>query len=477
MTRNVARDGTLTDFTDVSPAPTPAPRGKKATEGPQVLSVAELNRKVRNRLEADPTLRGLHVSGEISNYFRAGSGHVYFTLKDDGAEVRCIMWRDAAARLGFEPKNGLAVLAYSDVTVYEQKGQYQLRVIRLEPEGEGLLWLQLAELKKRLEQEGLFDEAKKRPLPKLPQRVGVVTSKDGAALHDILQVLSRRAPYLEVTVVDARVQGREATMSLIRGLERIQREDVDVIIIGRGGGSLEDLWAFNEELVVRAVAACKIPIVCAVGHETDWSLSDLAADWRAPTPSAAAEHIAPSIWEIHQNLDHCEARLAKRLSGRLEVARHRLEAITTRAVFKRPSGLTEPQAKHVGQLLERLHRCTRSNLTHARNRYQALAARPVLVRGELIVTTRKQQVEALAARLPRTAKQAILKADEQTKRCAGLLDALSPLKVISRGYSVATKKGHVVRSVDQVEPGDPLEVKVPDGTIETKITAKRRNPE
>ncbi len=482
MTARVARRGTLHDFIGDRPEPAPKrtgdppPKPGTGEASGEVLSVKELNRRVRSRMEADPALQGLHVSGEISNLFVSGAGHAYFTLKEDGAEVRCIMWRDAAARLKFEPEDGLAVLAYCDVTLYEQRGQYQLRIARLEPAGEGLLWLKLAELKKKLEDEGLFDPARKRPLPKIPRRVGVVTSQDGAALQDILNVLTRRAPYLELVIADARVQGREAAGSLIAGLRRIEKENVDVVIIGRGGGSLEDLWAFNEEIVVRAVAACPVPVICAVGHETDWSLSDLAADSRAPTPSAAAENVAPSIWELHQSLDHHENRLARRLSARLEVARHRLEALTGRPVFKRPSGLVEPQRRHLENLFARLPRATRGRLQHARSRFDSLARRPVLARGERLIETRRSSVENLALRLPKTAGQTLAQARAETGRYAGLLDALSPLKVISRGYSVATKNGHVVKKTQDVKEGDPLEIRITDGTIESKVTGKRRNP-
>lgn len=476
----MARRGTLEDFTDAParpkrPAPS-TPGKKKADAGPEVLTVSELNRRVRRQLEAAPALQGLHVSGEISNLFISGAGHAYFTLKEDHAEVRCIMWRDAAARLAFEPKNGLAVLAYCDVTLYEQRGQYQLRVVKLEPAGEGLLWLKLGELKKKLEAEGLFDEARKKPLPRIPMRVGVVTSQDGAALHDILNVLSRRAPYLELLMVDARVQGKEAAGSLIAGLKRLEREQVDVVIMGRGGGSLEDLWAFNEELVVRAVADYPHPIVCAVGHETDWSLSDLAADWRAPTPSAAAERIAPSIWELHQGIDNQESRLGRYLSGRLEVARGRLQALADRPVFTRPDGLVTPQRRLLEDLSRRMQRATTNRLDGACRRLDLLAARPVLVQGQKMIDVRRARVKVLADRLPRTTDATLKRAQAETRRMAGMLDALSPLKVLSRGYGVATKDGQVVKKTDDVAPGDPLEVRITDGTIETKVTGKRRNP-
>lgn len=421
------------------------PGDPEASE-PEVLTVAELNRRVKALLEAHPGLRGLHVHGEASNCYRAPSGHIYFTLKQDGAEVRCVMWRSFAEHCPPEFENGLQVLIEADVALYEDRGQYQLLVRRIEPAGEGLLWLKLAALRKRLEAEGLFDSRRKRALPRIPRRIGVVTSRTGAAFQDILHVLGRRAPYLEVVLVDARVQGKEAVPSIVAALRRIAQADVDVVIVGRGGGSLEDLWAFNEEAVVRAIAACPVPTISAVGHETDTSLSDFVADMRCPTPSAAAETVAPAIDDLLQRLDHAEHRMARTLQGRLDVARQRLEGVAKRPLFARPDALLEPMRRRIEDVNRRMPRALLVKIEQTRSR-----------------------LDEQGRRLPAAMQNELKTKDQGVRRAAGMLDALSPLKVLARGYAVPLKEGKAVQSVRGVRRGDRIDLRVVDGTITTEV--------
>ena len=397
--------------------------------GPPVLSVADVNRRVKDDLEGDPRLSDILVKGEVSNLRPYPSG-TYFSLKDDSGELRCVIWREHARSLPPEIRDGTAVVARGHVSVYLKRGEYQLTVSSMQPEGAGLLWLRLQELKAKLEAEGLFSPARKRPLPALPARVGIVTSRSGAVLHDIVTVLERRSPYLEVVFADARVQGAEAAASVAAAIARLGRPgSVDVLIVARGGGSIEDLWGFNEEAVVRAVAACPVPVISAVGHETDWTLCDLAADWRAPTPSAAAERVAPGRDELLQRLAHGERRMATRLQGRLELARSRLQGLETRPVFTRP---------------------------------------------DAILASPRQRLDEATMGLPRGIQRVLERTAARLQQHAGVLDALSPLKTLARGFAVATVDGATVRRVQQAPAGTRLDVRVTDGVIETTVTTARR---
>lgn len=440
-------------------------------DGPEVLSVGELNRRVKHTLEGTPTLRGVHVRGEVSNCRPHRNGHLYFTLKQDGAAVDCVMWSSFMSKCPEEFRDGLEVVALADVSLYEAWGKYQLLVREIQPAGEGLLWLRLAAMKKKLQAEGLFEASRKRRLPYIPQTIGVVTSQSGAALHDILNVLQRRAPYLKVIVADARVQGDGAAASIVSGIERMARADIDVIIVGRGGGSLEDLWAFNEEAVVRAVAACPVPIISAVGHETDNPLSDLAADLRCPTPSAAAESVAPSMDELIQHLDAHETRMARNLHSRLEVARHRYERLASRPLFVRPDGLLEPLGRRITDIERRLPHAMSVRLERTRSRLGEQAARlPRSMTVRLDQTHRR--LDDHARRLPVALTQDLRTRQNELRRAAGMLDALSPLKVLARGYAVPTKDGHGVQRVADVAVGDALELRLVDGRIHTVVKDK-----
>lgn len=436
-----------------------------------VLSVSDLNLRAKRLLEGEPSLRGVHVQGEVSNCRPHRNGHLYFTLKQDRATVDCVMWQSYRHACPPEFRDGLEVVVVGNVSLYEAWGKYQLLVREVQPAGEGLLWLRLAAMKKKLQAEGLFDPSKKRPLPKIPRRIGVVTSQSGAALHDILNVLKRRAPYLEVVVVDARVQGEGAAPSIVSGLRRMAQAGVDVIIVGRGGGSLEDLWAFNEEPVVRAVAACPVPIISAVGHETDNPLSDLAADLRCPTPSAAAESVAPSLDELIQHFDGHEMRMARNLRNRLVVARHRYEGLASRPLFLQPGGLLAPLDRRLSDAERRLPRGMAVRLERTRSRlkeHESRLPRAVSVRLERTGA----RIDDHARRLPQTMAQELRTRTEQLRRYSGLLDAYSPLKVLARGYAVPTKDGHSVQRVDDVAVGDRLDVRLVDGRIITKVERK-----
>ncbi len=384
-----------------------------------VLTVTELTAGIRTLLEE--AFPYVSVSGEISNYKRHSSGHAYFSLKDDRSQLRCVMWRSANRKLTFEPEDGMEVLAQGVLSVYEVQGQYQLVAQRLKPVGAGALQAAFERLKARLEQEGLFREEHKKPLPSFPERVGVVTSGSGAAIRDIIQVLRRRAPWVTIILRPAPVQGEGAAAEIAAAIEEMNDYgEVDVLIVGRGGGSAEDLWAFNEEAVVRAVFKSRIPVVSAVGHETDFTLTDFVADHRAPTPSGAAEIVVRDLRELKDRADGVLRRLCGGMAAYMDLHRQRVAALVSSYGLRRPVDQIGQYAQYTDELTRRLaDRCFHDH------------------------ETRGQTVSGLAGRL----------------------QALSPLSVLERGYAVCHRAtdGGIVRSVDELSVNDRVNVRLRKG--------------
>ncbi|WP_195976774.1 exodeoxyribonuclease VII large subunit [Hydrogeniiclostridium mannosilyticum] len=397
------------------------------------VTVSQLNTYLRSKMEADPLLSQIFVVGEISNFTNHyKSGHLYFSLKDDRAVVKAVMFAQHARRLRFVPENGMKVLVRGRVSIYEAGGQYQIYAEDMQPDGLGALNMAYEQLKKKLEAEGLFAQERKKTLPLYPQRIGVITSPTGAAVHDILSILARRFPVAEVVFCPVLVQGEGAAPQLVRALRQMNRYGgVEIIIIGRGGGSLEDLWAFNEESVARAVADSRVPVISAVGHETDYTICDFVADVRAPTPSAAAELAVPEQTEILFTLRYQQRRMAQNLRAMLESQRQRLDYLLLSSPLQRP---------------------------------------------ELLTAEKKEALAALWEQLQR-AEQAL--ADEKKKelqQAAEHLQALSPLAVLGRGFSVVYGRDHQpLKSARDVERGERLEIILSDGTLLAKVEEKRDN--
>lgn len=397
------------------------------TTNTQVYTVRELTAVIKHRLTSDPRLTGVAVTGEISNFKHYPSGHMYFTLKDDRSRLRCVMFRRENLRLRFRPEDGQAVIAQGDVSVYEASGEYQLYVRELVPAGHGELALAFEQLKAKLAAEGLFDESRKRPLPALPRRIGVVTSLKGAALRDIISVTRRRFPNMPILVASAVVQGEEGPESVVRAIELMNvHAGVDVLIVGRGGGSLEDLWTFNDERVARAIAASRIPVISAVGHETDFTIADFVADKRAPTPSAAAEMAVPDKRALVSHLRGQYERLYAGVMRRVEQGRTRVRLLESRPVLARPAELLRERRQRVDDAEH-----------HVRRHVQDLVER---------------HARALAATV-------------------GKLDALSPLATLARGYAVVrrTDSGRIVRRGSEVTAGDQLLVRLHDAELSTAV--------
>ena len=426
--------------------------------GPRIRSVAELTRLVRERLRDAPGLRDVWVEGEIGQVSVSAAGHAYLTLKDDRAQLRCVIFRDDRLRIPFAPQTGLRVVAHGRLDVFEQQGVYQFYVDSLQPAGFGDLALRLEAMKARLAAEGLFDAARKRPLPPWPASIGVATSETGAVLHDILQVLQRRWPRVRVVFSPCLVQGEAAPTAIIAALRRLERwidassgRGVDLVIVARGGGSLEDLWPFNDERVVRAVAAFPRPVVAGIGHETDVTLVDFTADVRAATPSVAAELAVPSRDEQGTRLLTLRGSLHRAGTRALATQRIALEAERRALDTLRPSAVLTAERERIGLLLDRATRAIQERLSTDR----ALLGRS-------------------ADRLPRLAQARTMLAGTDLRSAARALGALSPFATLERGYAIVRRAdGSVVRSALEQRLGDPLEVRLAQGGLDVRVERVR----
>jgi exodeoxyribonuclease VII large subunit len=448
-----------------------------AASARRILSVTELTVRVRDLLETE--FFEVWVEGELSNCRIWNTGHLYFTLKDASSQLRAFMSRTALRYLRFKPTDGLRVVARGRISVYEPKGEYQLSCEHLEPHGRGALQLAFDQLKQRLQQEGLFDAARKRPLPVLPRKIGVVTSLDGAAVRDIIKILHRRYANAHLVVRPVRVQGEGAALDIAHGLRAIARvPGVDVVIVGRGGGSIEDLWAFNEEIVARAIVRSRVPVIAAVGHETDVTIADFVADVRAPTPSAAAELVVARKDDFRGRIDRLQDRLyagahalVQRLSRRVHIASARpaLAAFPARVAMR---------GRHVQELTHALGRFLRSGLA-VRDR------RVIQLERQLATFDAGRRLAALRMRLgeARSRMRVALsrrqdRALGRLRHAAGRLDTLSPLSVLGRGYAVAwnADKTQVLRDVTHTRPGDRVHVTLARGELECDVHAAIPRP-
>ncbi len=437
-----------------------------------VFSVSRLNREAKALLEGSFPL--LWVVGELSNLSRPASGHFYFTLKDAQAQVRCALFRGSQRGLGMTPKDGMQVLVRARVSLYEGRGDYQLIVESLEEAGEGALRRAYEQLRNRLAQEGLFDSARKKPLPRLPKRIGIITSPSGAVLHDILTTLKRRFPAIPVLLHPVPVQG-EGAAEKIAAMIRLagQRRDCDVLILARGGGSLEDLWAFNEEVVARAIHACPIAIVCGVGHETDITIADFVADARAPTPTAAAEMLSPHQSDWWSALEQREQRLMRLLRNRLRTAQQHLDYLSTRLV--RPRERLMRLNEHLQTLSQRLRLAQR----HANERtiHTLLALHARLLRHNPQVRLHEHLLRGrhLRTHLGNAMRRVLERAQERVVRTAQTLDTLSPLATLARGYAVLENPtpGAVVCATGDVQPGDAVRARLARGLLDCRVEKVR----
>lgn len=437
----------------------------------QVLTVSQLNRAAKDLLET--YLPMLWVEGELSNLSAPSSGHWYFSLKDSGAQVRCAMFRNRNMLVRFKPEAGKKVLVRGKVSLYEGRGDYQLIVEHMELAGAGDLQRQFELLKEKLQAEGLFDPAHKKPLPAWPRRLGVITSPTGAAVHDILHVLRRRFPALPVIVLPVAVQGNEAAGQIAAAIEHANHHELcDVLIVGRGGGSLEDLWAFNEEVVARAIYASRIPIVSAVGHEVDFTIADFVADLRAPTPSAAAEIVSPDCQTLLHKLRQYEQQLTRCMTAHLRW--HQQQVKNLRARLQHPGLKLQAQAQKLDHLELRLQRALSSSLRHAQQRVERLQHRLQRCNPQRQLAGHAHRLQVLTLRLEVAQRKLLDSRQQRLQRAAGLLQSVSPLNTLSRGYAILlTQDGHAVRRSEEVNKGQQLTAKLHSGELLCEVKERK----
>lgn len=442
----------------------------------QILTISQLNRRTRQLLETHFSL--LWVRGEVSNLSRPSSGHWYFTLKDRDAQIRCAMFRTRNSLVATPPRDGDQVVVRGRVSLYENRGDFQLIAEHLEPDGAGLLQQRFEELKKRLAAEGLFSEERKRQLPDHPARIGVITSPTGAAIRDILHVLARRAPWIPIALYPAAVQGREAPQELLSAIEMANQDGrCEVLVLARGGGSIEDLWAFNDEQLARAIVASRLPIVSAVGHETDFTIADFVADWRAPTPSAAAELISPDGAQLLAQFEQGETALALRMRRRLAQLHQQLVWLGKR--LRSPADQLREQAQHLDHLEIRLVRAIHQQLAQYRARLSRSEVGLQSASPSKRYRLYRLQLDNLEKRLTSILDHQLGYRQARLRALAATLHAVSPLATLDRGYAIARDADDkVVRTVATVVAGDPLRLMVADGdifcTVDTTVPGTER---
>src|SRR5258706_11608745 len=435
-------------------------------------TVSELTAKIRDLLAKNFT--DITVQGEISNCREAQSGHIYFTLKDDRAQVRCVFFKQQQRGIKFRPEDGLQMTVRGSISVYESRAEYQIYVEKIELMGQGALQLAFEQLKKRLEAEGLFDAARKKPLPLLPSRIGIITSPKGAAVRDVVRILTRRFPNVHLTVYPVRVQGEGSAEEIVKALKFFnQKKFVDVLILARGGGSMEDLWSFNEEIVARAIFASEIPVISGVGHETDFTIADFVADVRASTPSAAAELVVQTRREFDKHIADLRETLAGLIRYRLLEFSRRVHELSARRGFRRPLDLLRQQRQRADEMTSRLVLGLRVRLEQARKRFTAAHLRIATFDFRVKIAAFRLRLEKRTAELGVRIDRQLRAKPERWQRLTLQLPERGPLKALERGYAIATDAaGNLLRSADQVQVGDNVAIQLHRGRLATEVRKK-----
>jgi exodeoxyribonuclease VII large subunit len=435
-------------------------------------TVSELTGKIRDLLAKNFT--DITVQGEISNCRDAQSGHIYFTLKDDRAQVRCVFFKQQQRGIKFRPEDGLLMTVRGSISVYETRGEYQIYVENLEPVGRGALQLAFEQLKKRLEAEGLFDAARKKPLPILPSRIGIVTSPKGAAVRDVVRILTRRFPNVHLTVYPVRVQGDGSAEEIVKAVNFFNaKKTVDVLILARGGGSMEDLWSFNEEIVARAIFASEIPVISGVGHETDFTIADFVADVRASTPSAAAELVVQTRREFDKHIAVLRDAHTEQMRYRILVLSRRVHELSARRGFRRPLDLLRQQRQRADEMTSRLALGLRERLRQSRQRFTTAHLRIASFDFRVKISAFRLRLEKRSADLGLRAERLFRHKRDRWQRLTVQLQERGPLKVLERGYAIATDAaGNVLRSTESVALGDTVAIQLHRGKLSTEVKRK-----
>ena len=410
------------------------------------ISISQLTRYIKFKFDHDEHLGHVFLRGEISNFKAHTRGHYYFTLKDETSRINAVMFSSNVSKLTFRPTDGMKVLATGRVSVYEATGGYQIYVEDMVEDGVGNLYVQFEELKKKLQQEGLFDPSKKKKIPKIPKTVGIITAPTGAAIRDILSTIKRRWPITKTILFPSLVQGASAAPEIIKQIEKAQEFDLDVLIVGRGGGSIEDMWCFNDEQVARAIYACKIPVISAVGHEIDFTISDFVADLRAPTPTGAAEMAVPNINDFYQYFGQVGLRLEQAIMTMITSKKEQLETLKKSYILTNPIAMYQVKEQRFDSLFEKIHLLMNS-----------------------IIATEKNNCQILKQKLENNIQKVLENEQHRYLHALNKLEILNPLLTIKRGYSITRNHNQVITSIKQVKPQDKLKIEVTDGLIEARV--------
>ena len=432
-------------------------------------SITALNRAIKNMFDSKPELNNVFIKGEISNFKHHTRGHLYFTLKDENSRIAAVMFAGPATKLKFEPEDGMKVLVAGRVTVYEQTGGYQIYVEQMDLDGIGNLYLEYEKLKKQLEQEGLFSIEHKRPIPKYPKRIGIITAPTGAAIRDILSTIKRRYPICETILFPALVQGTGAKESIVEQLNRAQDFDLDVIICGRGGGSIEDLWAFNEEIVARAIYNSKIPVISAVGHEIDFTIADFVADLRAPTPTGAAEMAVPNLVDLKTLIEQYKIRMNENIKGIINYNTKRLDSIRESYILKNPLALYEVKEQKLDTYIDRLNGYMSTMLNDYKNRLDNIKSSYVLKNPLATYEVKRERINNLESILNKIIISQIDVNKHKYEVMINKLELLNPLNILSKGYSLVTVDGMVVKDTNELKIEDTINIRMHKGNVKAIV--------
>lgn len=442
---------------------------------PKYIKISDLNRYIKAKFDMDTHLNKVYLKGEISNFKSHTRGHLYFTLKDETSRIAAVMFMGNARSLTFTPEDGMNVLVTGRISVYEANGAYQIYVESMEVDGIGNLYLEYEKLKKQLQSEGLFDIKYKKPIPKYPKKIGIITASTGAAIRDILSTIKRRYPICETILFPSLVQGELAKDSIVKQIKKAQEYDLDVIICGRGGGSIEDLWAFNEEVVARAIFASKIPIISAVGHEVDFTIADFVADLRAPTPTGAAEMAVPNLVDINNMLEQYKIRANKGMTKIIEFNNKKLDNIKNSFILKNPLSIYEVKEQKLDSLIDKVNQLINSKLDTMKVKYQYLISSNILKDPIGVYLKKNDKIELLKNNANNVINNLIKEKAHQYGIIVNSLELLNPLNILSKGYSVVYQNDNIVNDINKVKINDILNIRMTNGVVKTKVEEVEEN--
>lgn len=442
---------------------------------PKYIKISDLNRYIKAKFDMDSHLNKVYLKGEISNFKSHTRGHLYFTLKDETSRIAAVMFMGNARSLTFTPEDGMNVLVTGRISVYEANGAYQIYVESMEVDGIGNLYLEYEKLKKQLQSEGLFDSKYKKPIPKYPKKIGIITASTGAAIRDILSTIKRRYPICETILFPSLVQGELAKDSIVKQIKKAQEYDLDVIICGRGGGSIEDLWAFNEEVVARAIFASKIPIISAVGHEVDFTIADFVADLRAPTPTGAAEMAVPNLVDINNMLEQYKIRANKGMTKIIEFNNKKLDNIKNSFILKNPLSIYEVKEQKLDSLIDKVNQLINSKLDTMKVKYQYLISSNILKDPIGVYLKKNDKIELLKNNANNVINNLIKEKAHQYGIIVNSLELLNPLSILSKGYSVVYQNDNIVNDINKVKINDILNIRMTNGIVKTKVEEVEEN--